>query len=120
MFPSSVPVISGVELDSMLSKDRTSSSPFSTGKLLLVDFFADWCSPCRVVAPKVQELAERYPAVRVVKVDVSAPQSSREALDIRGLPTFKIYKDGLRQFTYTGTNIDTVEQTLQKIGKMSD
>ena len=62
---------------------------------VLVDFFADWCAPCKMVAPLVDELArEHLGRLLVAKVDTDrAPQLSLD-LQIRGIPTLILFKDG--------------------------
>ena len=62
---------------------------------VLVDFWATWCGPCRMVAPIVDELAQEYDGrVKVVKLDVdNAPKTASE-YDVRSIPTLLIFKDG--------------------------
>ena len=62
---------------------------------VVVDFWADWCGPCRMVAPEVEALAEKYgPAIKVVKVDVDANQMVAAQYDIRGSPTIGLFEGG--------------------------
>ena len=62
---------------------------------VVVDFWADWCGPCRMVAPEVEALAEKYgDAIKVVKVDVDANQSVAAAYGIRGIPTIGLFEAG--------------------------
>ena len=61
----------------------------------LVDFWADWCGPCRVQAPIIAKLAGRFEGkVMVVKVDVDANRGIAEELGIEAIPTIIIFKDG--------------------------
>lgn len=73
------------------------------GVPVLVDFYADWCGPCKVMAPVLDELAaERMGRVLVAKVDTDrAPQLSAE-LGIRGIPTLILYRDGREARRRTG------------------
>ncbi len=62
---------------------------------VLVDFWADWCAPCKMIAPIVEELSEEYDGkIAFAKVDVdSSPQTAMQ-YGIRSIPTLLVFKDG--------------------------
>lgn len=61
----------------------------------LVDLWASWCGPCRMVAPIVEQIAEEYDGrLRVAKLDVDANQETPARYGIRGIPTLLLFKDG--------------------------
>ena len=62
---------------------------------VLVDFWAAWCAPCRMIAPIVEELANEYDGqVRFAEVDVDANPQAATSYGIRSIPTLLIFKDG--------------------------
>jgi thioredoxin 1 len=62
---------------------------------VLVDFWAEWCGPCKMIAPILDEIArEKAGAVKVVKVNVDNNQSLSARYNIRAIPTLLLFKDG--------------------------
>ena len=62
---------------------------------VLVDFYADWCGPCKMMAPHVDELAARYIGrALIAKLDTDHAQRSAAPFNIRGIPTTIVFKDG--------------------------
>ena len=62
---------------------------------VLVDFWAAWCAPCRVIAPTIEEIASEYEGrAKVVKVDVDSNQRIAMDYGIRSIPTLMFFKDG--------------------------
>jgi thioredoxin 1 len=66
-------------------------------KTVLVDFWADWCQPCHMMAPTVEALAEEYAdRILVAKLDVDANPVTTAKYGIRGIPALLLFKDGQR------------------------
>ena len=62
---------------------------------MLVDFFAEWCGPCKMMAPVLQDFSkEMGDKVRVIKVDVDKNQNAAMAYQIQGVPTFILFQKG--------------------------
>jgi thioredoxin 1 len=71
--------------------------------LAIVDFWAAWCGPCRMVGPIVEELAGEYAGrVRVAKLDVDANQQTATRFNIRSIPSILFFKDGKLVDTVVG------------------
>lgn len=62
--------------------------------VVLVDFYADTCAPCRMLAPVLEKMAEQRPDIKIVKVDAAANGQLASEHGVRGIPTLKVYKDG--------------------------
>ena len=66
----------------------------SQGKLMMVDFWADWCGPCRMLGPVIEQLAGQYPDVVVGKVNVDDEQELAIRYGVMSIPTVIFFKDG--------------------------
>lgn len=70
---------------------------------VLVDFWADWCGPCKMIAPIVEELAQEYEGkIKVAKLDADANPNTVQAYGIMGIPTLILFKDGVPVERITG------------------
>jgi thioredoxin 1 len=66
-----------------------------SAKPVLVDFWAEWCAPCRMLAPTVEAVAEHYvESVDVVKLDVDENSTTAGVYGIKGIPTLILFRDG--------------------------
>ncbi|WP_158970961.1 thioredoxin [Paraglaciecola sp. L3A3] len=61
---------------------------------VLVDFFAHWCAPCKVISPLIEEIATEYEAVKVVKVDADEAQDIMVKFGVRSIPTLLLFNQG--------------------------
>ncbi len=70
---------------------------------VLVDFWAEWCGPCKMIAPVLNEIADEYAGkIKVCKVDVDANPEVPPKFGIRGIPTLIIFKGGNAEATKVG------------------
>ena len=63
-------------------------------KTVLVDFYADWCGPCKMLAPIIQEIANENENIKVVKVNIDQAQDLAEKYDVMSIPTTVVIKNG--------------------------
>ncbi|KAK7464993.1 hypothetical protein VKT23_006202 [Stygiomarasmius scandens] len=66
----------------------------NSGKPVVVDFWATWCGPCRVISPIFEKFSEQTPNVEFYKVDVDAQTDIAQEVGIKAMPTFMLFKDG--------------------------
>lgn len=70
---------------------------------VLVDFWADWCGPCKMIAPILDEIADEYgDKIKVVKLDIDANPGMPRRFGVRGIPTLMIFKNGEVEATKVG------------------
>ena len=78
-----------------INKDNFSSEVLENDKLVPVDFWAEWCGPCKQIAPTLEELAEKYSEnLSVCKVDVDANRELALQYNVRSIPSLMIFKNG--------------------------
>ncbi len=81
---STVTQVQETEFDTLLKSEN----------LLVVDFSASWCGPCRVVAPLVEQLAQEHQDIKVVKIDVDKDKPLAKRYEVRSIPAVLIFKNG--------------------------
>jgi len=70
---------------------------------VLIDYWAEWCGPCKMIAPLIQEIADKYKGkLTVAKMDIDSNSATPLKYSIRGIPTMMIFKDGQVQATKVG------------------
>jgi thioredoxin 1 len=70
--------------------------------ITIIDFWADWCGPCKAFAPVYEQSSEAHPDVVFAKVDTEAEQMIAAEFDIRSIPTIMIFRDGIPLFRQAG------------------
>lgn len=77
-----------------LTKDSYHNEVMGTEKVVVIDFWATWCGPCKMMAPVVEEVAKDYPDVKVCKVNVDEEPELSNAFKIVSIPTIVVIKNG--------------------------
>ncbi len=66
----------------------------SSGVPVLADFNADWCGPCRMLKPIVEEISEEYPNIKVVSINIDDEDELADEYDVSSIPCVVLFKDG--------------------------
>ncbi|MCU0415876.1 MAG: thioredoxin [Cytophagaceae bacterium] len=82
---------------------------------ILIDFYADWCGPCKALAPELQKVADRMDdAVRIVKINVDKNPAAAQTFQVRGVPTLLLFQQGKLLWRNSGfISEKQLTQTLQ-------
>ena len=83
--------------------------------IVLVDFYDDWCGPCKMLAPILETLASKHPKVKVLKVNVDEEQELAMKYSIMAIPTLMVYKNGKQADVRQGfASLDLLEEMIEE------
>lgn len=82
-------------------------------KLVIVDFHATWCGPCKLIAPKLGKFAETYSDAVFAKVDVDEVPDVAAKYEVRAMPTIMYFKNGQKVAEVVGANLPKIEQAIK-------
>lgn len=96
-----------------LTKENFKDTVSKENSTVVVDFWADWCGPCRMLAPELEKLCEKHPEITVGKINVDEqPELARE-FRIVSIPTIIVYKNGVSEKQFLGyKTVDELEKLI--------
>ena len=77
-----------------INKETFETEVLQSEKPVLLDFFAAWCGPCKLLAPVLDQIAQEHPEIKVCKVDVDENQELAAAFQVMSIPTLFVVKEG--------------------------
>ena len=86
-----------------------------SNKFVIIDFYAQWCGPCKTIAPKFEELSKKYPTVQFTKVDVDDVSEVADICQVKSLPTFMAFENGELFDTYIGKDPFELEELIKDL-----
>ena len=102
-----------------LSDYEKSISEAKPEQLILIDFYATWCPPCKAIAPFLDELSDEHVDVVFLKVDVDKVKEVAIKEDVKSMPTFMCYVDGVVTCKFVGADKDRIIDVIKNKGVSS-
>ena len=82
------------------------------GKLVVVDFHASWCGPCKMIGPQFAKMENDFPDAVFIKVDVDELEEVAEQYEVEAMPTFLMFRDSEKVGNMTGASADKLRETI--------
>lgn len=82
-------------------------------EIVMVDFFAEWCGPCKKAAPKLVKYAEDHPHIHLYKVDIEKNPNMKVVSDVTAVPTFMFFKNGKVFHVIEGVNFEEIDAIVK-------
>ena len=101
-----------------INKDSFQKEVLENQSLVLVDFYADWCGPCRMTGPIIDELSKEISDVRFVKINVDENPDLASQYQVFSIPTFIVFKNG--QVVHQFVGVLSKEGFINEINQIKD
>ena len=88
----------------------------TANNLVIIDFYGQWCPPCKIIAPKFEIMSQKYPTVGFYKIDINTPDGEKiaTACEIKSLPTFCFFINGQYSTRIVGGDDVKLEALIQQ------
>lgn len=97
----------------VITEQNFNSEVLTGGQTVLLDFWAPWCGPCRMMSPIIDQVAEKHPEVKVGKINVDEQPNLAARFGVMSIPTLAVIKNGSTQSTSVGVKpLEEVEAML--------
>lgn len=103
-------------------REVSSKSEFETilasKKYVMVDFYAQWCGPCKKISPEIEKVNEMYKNISFLKVDVDNLDEIATKYKVKAMPTFLFFLNGDVKFEVVGAKLELIKDTLNKLSSL--
>lgn len=101
-----------------IGKDNFQKEVVEAKEIVIVDFYADWCGPCRMMAPIIEELSKEKKEVKFVKINVDENPELASQYQVFSIPTFVVFKNG--QVVHQFVGVKSKEDFLKEIENLNN
>ena len=96
-----------------ITSNNFNEEVINSGKTTIVDFYADWCGPCKMMSPVIDSIAEEVSSIKVGKLNVDEAQDIAASYNVMSIPTIIIFKNGKESKRFVGvTNKENILNSL--------
>ena len=97
-----------------LTKDNFDQEVMQSDKPVLIDFYADWCGPCKMMGPVVEEVSNEMPEIKVCKINIDEEMDLAQRYGVMSIPTLMVFKNGAIANKSVGLKPKTAVEELLK------
>ncbi|KAL4516078.1 hypothetical protein Ndes2526B_g00787 [Nannochloris sp. 'desiccata'] len=103
-----------IEIHSKEEWDKQQADASNAAKVIVVDFSATWCGPCRMISPEFEKLSTEFTGIVFLKIDVDEVEAVAAACGISAMPTFQVFKDSAKVDELVGASKDRLRTLIEK------